>query len=392
LILPVWAADEAVSTAFWAEFLDGTTERLSLREIAEGRLAVDDSSGRTISLNDLIGLRRADSRTKPVFASPEVWLTSGDRWRVVPIEADDEVLAVRWGDDPKAEPIRIPLERIAGILLRTPASASKRDALYRAMAREPQRSDVAWLASGDRVFGEFMRFDGKSLQFDSDAGKLAVSREQLLALRFNPELVAVDQPISPRYALTFSDGSRITATTFATTAEGVTFTTVFGATGELPLESLIDVRVYSKRIQPLSERKPERFEHTPYLGGERVWVKDRNASYGPLSLRGREYATGLGTYSSMTITYALEPSDREFRAVVGIDDCANGGGDAVFSIDVDDRRVWESPHVTGTTPPLTVPPIDLRKGKRLSLRVDFGEMGDVADYADWCDAIVIRDQ
>jgi alpha-galactosidase len=120
-------------------------------------------------------------------------------------------------------------------------------------------------------------------------------------------------------------------------------------------------------------------------------VKNANVLRGPLSLRAAEYGVGLGVHSQMRVTYDVQAGDHEFRSTVGIDDAAGGKGSVRFSVDVDDRRAWSSPEITGRSPALAIPPVKLKGAKKLTLIVDFGANADVLDYADWCDAIVVRE-
>src|SRR4029078_4051281 len=94
--------------------------------------------------------------------------------------------------------------------------------------------------------------------------------------------------------------------------------------------------------------KPASVKFTPYVGGDWPWEKDRNIFQGPLQLRGREFATGLGVHSRTALSYAIEPKDREFRAVVGIDDAAEDAGHVIFTVAVDDRTVWTRPGCAAT--------------------------------------------
>ena len=71
----------------------------------------------------------------------------------------------------------------------------------------------------------------------------------------------------------------------------------------------------------------------------------------------------------------------------------NGSGSVDFRrVDVDGRRVWTSSEITGKSPVTNMPEIALHGNKRLSLAVDFGQFGDVSDYADWCDAEFVVDR
>ena len=46
--------------------------------------------------------------------------------------------------------------------------------------------------------------------------------------------------------------------------------------------------------------------------------------------------------------------------------------------------------MTGTSAPAAIGPLDVTGAQRLALIVDYGELADINDWADWCDAVVIR--
>lgn len=392
MLLAVTMRVAAAEREFCLETLQGDLQTVSLAEASDSELILAGPKPRKVAIGDVVAFRRESAPAGWRRRTSLVWLSNGDRLVVEPLTADEDSLTVRWLRFAPREELRIPLERIAALCLKSPPSSAGRSQLFRALATEPQRSDVAWLVSGDRVAGEFAGLTAENCKFHTEAGDLPVRREQLAALRFNPQLVAVDRPSSPRYLLTLSDGSRLTAVRFQLDSTQLSFTTAYGVEAALPAESLLGCQVFSDRIQPLSERKPDEAKFTPYLSGEWSWVKDRNVLQGPLELRGREFSTGLGVHSQTAIAYAVGPQDREFRATVGLDDCAEGQGHVVFTVSLDDRQVWQSAAVTGLSDPLVIPPVDLRGGKRLTLHVGFGELGDVSDYADWCDAVIVREK
>ena len=75
---------------------------------------------------------------------------------------------------------------------------------------------------------------------------------------------------------------------------------------------------------------------------------------------------------------------------VGIDDAASGAGSVRFGIELDGQRKWDSQEVTGRSARLDVPPVNLAGARKLTLIVDFGANADIADYANWCDAVIVR--
>lgn len=140
----------------------------------------------------------------------------------------------------------------------------------------------------------------------------------------------------------------------------------------------------------LSDLKPVEYKFTPYLSTHWPLMQDRNVVGGELRLRGTAYPKGLGMHSKSRVTYDLKEQYSRFQAVIGIDDSAGGRGTAVFSVEVDGKRLFTSQPLTGMSPAFSVKPIDLRGKKRLTLIVDYGPRGDILDHADWCDAVLIK--
>lgn len=319
-----------------------------------------------------------------------IWLTNGDRLAATPTRIDEETLAARWTAFPDRESLAIPLEYVAAMTPQLPAALRRRLDLLRSLALDKEPKDAAWLVNGDRLVGEFVGFDNGEYQWKANAGPLPILPKNLRAIRFAADLVAEVPRGQTRYLLTLNDGSRITATKFSRTADQLQFVTSFANDLTLPASALSEMHVASPKIALLSECEPQSFQHTPFVGSSRPMNVDRNVAYGPLSVRGRPIAFGLGVQSRSEIVYQVKAGDREFRAEVGIDDIAEEGGSAVFVVAVDGREIWNSGEVTGTMPAVPIPPISLQGAKQLTLRVDFGQFSDVQDYADWCHSVVIQ--
>ncbi|MEO1995535.1 MAG: NPCBM/NEW2 domain-containing protein, partial [Planctomycetaceae bacterium] len=158
----------------------------------------------------------------------------------------------------------------------------------------------------------------------------------------------------------------------------------------VPRSALKSIAVLGGRAVYLSDLKPVAYRFRPFLSQDWPLRHDRNVVGGPLRLRGREYAKGLGTHSRSEISFALDRKYDRFSTVIGIDDCSAGGGQAVFSVFVDGQRVYHSGMVSGNDAPREVPAIDVSSSNRLTLSVDYGAGGDVLDRADWCQAMLIR--
>lgn len=59
-------------------------------------------------------------------------------------------------------------------------------------------------------------------------------------------------------------------------------------------------------------------------------------------------------------------------------------------VERDGKSVFESPLLTGTSQPLAIGPLDLTGTRQLALVVEYGELADIDDWVDWCDAVIIR--
>jgi NPCBM/NEW2 domain len=374
------------------EASDTTHADVLLRAWTADRISVEADAVHTVLVDDLVSL---SFDRKPVpFAGGEslVLLSNGDRLVVRPVGVFDDVLTATWHRFPGRPPLKLPLETVSAIVFDLPSAKSDRLRLFADLQTLPAGDDIVLLANGDRIQGEFERLDGAFLQLKGAGGISKIDRNRVRAIRMNPELTSNPRIAGRRLMLSMTDGSRFTALRAERFDQDVKFATHSKLEFALPLADVASCRVYGTRVIPLSERAPTDVAFTPYLSAPWSLIKNANVLRGPLSLRGIEFGSGLGMHSRMAATFELRETDREFRAVIGIDDCANGGGSARFAIELDGKPAWSSEELTGRSPALVVPPLKLNGAKNLTLLVDFGQNADVADYADWCDAVLIVDR
>jgi hypothetical protein len=89
------------------------------------------------------------------------------------------------------------------------------------------------------------------------------------------------------------------------------------------------------------------------------------------------------------LAYKIEPGDRRFQALVGVDERAGPLGSIVFRALVDGVERFKSPPLADRDPPRSVD-FELAGGKLLILITEFGDRGSVRDLADWVEARMIR--
>ena len=110
---------------------------------------------------------------------------------------------------------------------------------------------------------------------------------------------------------------------------------------------------------------------------------------GPLSIRGKVYAKGLGVHALSKITYNLNRGYKRFLADIGIDDSAGQKGSVEFKVYADGKLVYESGVLRGTAPVKHLD-IDVLNVSKLVLEVTAGGDDDQLDRANWANAKVVR--
>lgn len=364
-------------------------KKLTIRSNAK----TGDAAGRTerIPVADVLHVDFGSEGNERELSERFVYLANGDRLAVSPVKMDGEFLHGVWNTLPDRPSIRLPLLSVRGIVLHRPRGAREWSRLDAMLMSAPGSAggDRLVLRNGDRLTGRLTSLDEDSVTMSGDVGK--VSRKRVRAVVFDPRYVKKPGTLGPRTIVQLSDGTRLTVDrAVAATTAAMQVQTSRGTKLELPLKAIRSLLFLGKRVVPLSRRKPAAFEHTPYLDGKHPLRKDRNVLGGPLVLRGREYALGLGMHSRSRATWALSGDERHFLATVGVDDAAGGKGSVVFRVLVGGKAVFTSPVLTGKSKPLSVGPIPLKGHKRLTLIADFGPFGDLLDLADWCDAVLVK--
>lgn len=255
---------------------------------------------------------------------------------------------------------------------------------------QPANQDLLTLSNGDHISGELIDFSTNKLTLETENGSQDILVENIDSLSLNPELV-ISLPNPPsRILLRLQDGSRMTAQSFELIDfNQIQLTTSFGKSWRISLNHVTSFLALNAERIPLSIRSPEEVNYTPFLKSVPHWQADQNVLNQPLKMQSAEYLTGLGMHSQTEITWPLEKDDQTFLADIGIDDITGGQGSVQFVVLVDDRAVFESGIVRGGTTPQMIQ-IDLTGKKTLTLRVTFGEQGDVQDRADWGHALILK--
>jgi hypothetical protein len=375
---------------FTAHLIDGTTRNGRIHQFGpQGEVALVPAEGKeqVIPLDRLLKLTRDGATAAlPPTEGSLVLFPEGDRLRTVIGPATETALEVQsyiLGN------VTIPLESLLGLILAMPAETSAADALLERVRTGPRTSEVLWLANGDQLAGGFLGLSEKRIKFQAPDGPIELDRGGIVALGFDPSLVAYPRPEGGFLELTMADGSRLGVSQARIEQGHVVATTRFKGTIRLALSELVQVHARTASIAYLSERKATAEQYVAYVGPTRPYRRDLDVEGHPLRLAGQGYDRGLGTQSRTLLAYRLTPGDARFQALVGLDDGAGPLGSVVFRVLVDGKERFASPPMSVRDTPKPID-VDLTGAKLLILVTEFGERGEIRDLADWVEARIIR--
>ncbi len=375
--------------------LDGTSQQGRLLSFSRARikLLAGGEQIEEFACREIISLRPVDPdefRVVPLNRGPWILLATGERLRMNPLTIDDESVIGAWSHFEALPPQRVPLEVCRGMSFGGVLPTGRFGQTIRTIMRRTEKSDLLRLGNGDQLAGEFIELKNNEIVLETDLGesKTPLSFARLLA--FNPELVSVPDEMHTTVTALLRDGSLLKFSKAASDGDTVLGTSISGFQIQFPVTLLYELQFSGPKTVRLSSLDPEDVELQTLLTMERPPVRNASVLGEPLMLRGRPFATGLGVLSGTAMTWTLGKQFRHFQATAGIDDAAARGGSADFEVLVDGKSVWKSDVVTGNSPAVRLPVIDLAGAESITLRVGTAERGNVLDYADWCDAVLIR--
>jgi hypothetical protein len=257
---------------------------------------------------------------------------------------------------------------------------------------ERRRRDVALLRNGDRVEGTLLGIDSEALRLKTGTGKeVTLGRDRIAALARNTVLARTPRPRTAYGRVILANGCRLSLTSAYTSNGLLLGKSVFGAELKIPIAHLVALSVHQGPTVYLSDLKPLRYEHTPYLGLSWPYAVDASVAGRELSVGGSVYDKGIGMHSESRLTYDLGGAYHFFEALVGLDDQTGREGSAGIEVLVDGKaqNLGEPNELTMQRGPRLVR-VSMAGARELTLVVKFGGRGDVQGHVDWADAKLLK--
>jgi len=369
--------------------VDGRTVSGRLLSLGPGAIKLEAAAGAVheLPLHRLVKLTGEFPGSLPAPDRSHVILPEGDCLMRVLIGSSTETSLDVQSD--ALGKLSVPLDGILGLVLSGQSQPAELDRWWDRVCAEPRSTEVVWLANGDRLSGGFLGMDDSKIKIQSNGKPVEVDRAGVVALGFDPGLVRYPRPKSEFLELTLKDGSRLGVTEPRLDDDTILATTRFGLAIKFSSNELARVHVRSASVVYLSERKPAAVHYVSYVGPTRDYRVDRTVDGHFFHLGGQSFDRGLGTQSRTLLAYRLEPGDRRFQALVGVDERAGPLGSVVFRVLADGRQRFQTLPMSDHDAPRAVD-VDLAGAKLLILVTEFGDRGDVRDLADWVEARIIR--
>jgi Gpi18-like mannosyltransferase len=123
--------------------------------------------------------------------------------------------------------------------------------------------------------------------------------------------------------------------------------------------------------------------------GWKTLARDRSVAGGFIQLGETIYLRGLGTHAPARIVYDIPEGFAAFEAIAGIDASADQKGSVRIIVELDGRKVLETPELTGATPPLPIAVL-LHDARKLTLICDPTRDGQKSDHVSFALARLTR--
>lgn len=388
---PVVVATVPSDPVFIVQKLDGSTVSGQIRDLGpKDELVITKPRGgeERIPLHKVLKLTR-DGETVSYSPSRSILVfPHGDRlFRCDGLVASEMAFQFR---HPALGSVSIPLDSILAAVFSVPSDADALDTLLERVRSEPRKSEVLWLSNGDRLTGSLVGLDSMKVKFQNEDGTVSLDLSGIQALEFDPALVNETRADGLLFVeATALDGSRLGLSGVHIEQGHLVGMSRFGVSLRFPISELASIHVRSPDVTYLAEREPAKAQYVPYVGPTRPYRRDLTVDGHPFRLGGQFYDRGMGTQSRTFLAYRLEPADRRFQALVGLDDSAGPLGSVVFRVLVDGKERFASPPMNARDTPRSID-LDVSGAHVLILVTDFGERGGVRDLADWVEARLVR--
>ncbi|MBI1380904.1 MAG: hypothetical protein GC161_07445 [Planctomycetaceae bacterium] len=374
------------------ERADGTSEARSLSELPE----LSPTEGQALGPVSLVFASAEQPPPAPGDADPdrvELQLVGGDWLQGAVAGGSGERLGFGLAAGPRLDltvdwirravfPGRVPPGSLASLV-----AADDADRLYLRVGE-----------GLDRVDGTLDGFRDEGLVFDGLAGRRTYPWTEVAAFFVAPLPGSGPQgpPPARPVAVDLVGGGRLTGHLVALGGDAVRLE-AYGSAFALPYEAIRELAAEDGRLVHLGSLPPSKVDGGRPFGDDLGMVFapriDGAVHGGPLTTRAGTVARGIGVLAPTRMEWELSGEYARFLGSVAVDASTQRlgvRGSVRFAVELDGKRVWQSPLLTGADPAVETPTVDLAGAKSLALIAEDGGDGFAGDRANWLRARMVR--
>lgn len=334
------------------------------------------------SAQDLVTLRLEGKRLSDAEKLPRILLPSGEVVRGEIFGSDEEKLTLK---GPALGQFTVPLTAIRAVLFDPTMEESK---LSAGRSEGAPSGDRILLKNGDDVFGSIVGLDNERILIRRDGDAMPIARDLIGAVVFDPTLVDYKAPADFFGQMLLVDGGRINLRDVRSEADKLRIEPFFPGSMLIEPKSAVEVSFRNGRVAYLSDLAPLKVETEGFADLALPPRMDRSVLGGPLVVGDRPCSKGIGVKSRTLLVYPALGYAR-FEATVGLDPSAGRAASVRFQVLLDGKVAFDSGEMDASSTPRQAETA-IGAAKTIGLLVDFERRGDSEDFANWCDARLVR--
>lgn len=241
------------------------------------------------------------------------------------------------------------------------------------------------LRNGDVVAAGVDRISDGQVSVNTEFGQTHIPLETVSAIILAADSATTDGREANQFLVELADGERLYCDRIGESDQDVVLERS-GSRCRVGREAILRVVWPGTALTPLTQL-PLRGDGRAYFGAPALPRKDRNALGGPLRIGDRWFERGLGMRPRSRCMFQLSGRWMYLTGHVGLDPWLGRRGDCQVAACLSGKEACKEMLQGGQKGRRLLLP--LAEAKDIELQVDFGPGGDLGDYVNWCDLMLI---
>ncbi|MDM8007908.1 MAG: NPCBM/NEW2 domain-containing protein [Phycisphaerae bacterium] len=241
------------------------------------------------------------------------------------------------------------------------------------------------LRNGDVVASGVDEIADGQLTVSTEFGQTKISLETVSVVVLTADSPTIDAREKNQFLIELADGQRLYCDRIGEWGEDLVLERN-GLQCRVSREAIMRAVWPDAALATLSQA-PSQGDGRAYFGAPALPRKDRNALGGPLRIGDRWFEHGLGMRPRSRCMFQLSDTWMYLTGHVGLDPSLGRRGDCQVAVHVGGKEACREALRGGQHGRRLLLP--LGEARDIELQVDFGPGGDLGDYVNWCDLMLV---